>query len=96
MALYYLSTWLIGALNGYSKDRLPNHLVHGTVGTVMVLAPIIEIKDLLKQFEKTPITVILATTISVGSIYFIGDRIGRGIRYIKDEEDRKPGQSKDE
>jgi len=96
MVLYYLSTWLIGALNGYSKDRLPNHLVYGTVGTVMLLTPIIEIKDLLKQIEKAPITIILATTISVGSIYFIGDRIGRGIRYIKDEEDKKQGKSKDE
>jgi hypothetical protein len=85
MVLYQLSPWLIGIANGYAKEGLPDSITAPPfVISSMMYA--FTLKNAAYLFEKKPVRLGLKMVVRISSLYFIGIMIGRGARYIKENE----------
>lgn len=90
MPFFYLSSWLIGALKGYSDkdDNVTDSATLGILGTSFFMIPLMHEKNLMHHLNNSPFALFLGSTIVVGSLYYTGNIIGNTIRRIKDN--KKP------
>jgi len=82
-----LSTWLVGAANGYTNKTggVPMEVIAGTMIGSSTLAIIKNIESITKVSRSTPGQIGIGVALVFGTIFFVGDQVGRSLRVVKDD-----------
>jgi hypothetical protein len=94
MTIANYSVWFIGLMNGYKKDedKLPNSIKYGSMGITSVIN-MIKYTGTIKPPITAPVSTLAAMFIGVplvtGSVFCLGNFIGKAIRHSKTPDSEK-------
>jgi len=86
MLIPYLSTWLVGALDGYSPTHCVSpSLAAGTISLSTVLTILSSGSEGMEIFDRRPIAIGVGLTCVFGVVFGLGALVGSAIRLVVDE-----------
>ena len=85
MSLFGLSTWLVGAANGYAEKQggLPSPTVYGTLGVTSIVGTMNVISKSVPATTPS-LALFLMSPLVVGALYYVGNQVGSSVRLVSD------------
>jgi len=90
MSLFGLSTWLVGAANGYTEKEggLPPSAVYGTVGVASVAGTMNAISKSISAPKTPSLALFLVPPLVAGAVYYVGNQVGTSVRHMSDRSEK--------
>jgi hypothetical protein len=90
MSLFGLSTWLVGAANGYTEKEggLPSSAVYGTVGVTSIVGTMNAISKSVPAAAPPPLALFLMAPLVAGAVYYVGNQVGTSVRHLSDRSEK--------
>jgi len=86
MLIPYVSTWLVGALDGYSPTHCVSpSLAAGTITLSTMLAFVSGGAEAMEILERRPLAIGLGLTCVFGAVFGLGTLVGSAVRLVVDE-----------